>query len=107
MTTITVTVTKATAPGVLPIGAVFGGTNVVVRDNSGAVLPGKLLNGSETPPWTAVFTGTAGPNEAQATVTDVDTKGNPLGTPIVVTETGTGGIPQPFPQSAGASITVI
>jgi len=107
MTTITVTITKATTPGVLALGTTFGGTNVVVKDNSGAVLNGKILNGTETPPWTAVFTGTAGPNEAQATITDIDSKGATLGTPIVISETGTGGIPQTFPQSAGAAITVV
>lgn len=104
MTTITVTVLKTS--GTLGVGVSFGGTNVVVKDNSGAVLPGVLLTGKETPPWTAVFPGAAGPNEAQATITDVDSKGNTIGTPLVITETGTGGIPQSFSQTAGATITV-
>jgi len=107
MTTITVVVTRATAPSVLPAGVSFGGTNVSIKDNSGAVLAGKLLNGTESPPWTAVFTGTEGPNEAQATITDIDSKGNTLGTPLVITETGTGGIPQTFLPIAGATITVV
>lgn len=104
MTTITVSVLKTS--GTLGVGITFGGTNVVVKDNSGAVLPGVLLTGKENPPWVATFTGNPGPNEAQATITDVDTNGNTIGTPLVVTETGTGGIPQSFSQTAGATITV-
>ena len=107
MTTITVTVTKATTPGVLAAGVTFGGTNVSVKDNSGAVLPGKILNGTESPPWTAVFTGTAGPNEAVATITDLDSKGNTIGTPATATETGTGGVQQTYPQTSGITITVV
>lgn len=104
MTTITIQLTRATAPAILGAGVTFGGTNVVVKDNSGATLPGKILTATDT---TAVFTGTAGPNEAQVTITDVDTKGNALGAPLVVTETGTGGIPQTFLPVAGVTITVV
>lgn len=107
MTTITVVVVKQT--GTLASGVVFAGTSVAVKDNSGAVLPAKLLKGTENPAWTAVFIGAVGPNEAQATITDLDSNGNPIGTPIVLTETGTGGQPQNFSQSvaAGSSITVV
>ena len=102
MTTITVTVNKQQAA--LPSGVTFAGTSVAVKDNSGAVLPAVLLKGTETPPWTAVFTGATGPNPAQATITDLDTKGNTIGTPIVITESGSGGVT--FAQSASATITV-
>lgn len=104
-TVITVTVPKKVAA--LPSGVKYGGTNVVVVDNSGAKLPGKILNGTENPPWVAVFTGTEGTNEAQATYTDLDTTSAPIGSPITITETGTGGFPQTFPQSQGAGTIVV
>lgn len=103
MSTITVTIPIATQPGVLPAGVVFGAINVVVKDNSGAVLPGVNITAA---PWVATFTGTDGPNEAQATITPLDSKGNALSAPIVITQTGTGGQPQTYPQPAGGSIVV-
>ncbi|HSV90891.1 MAG TPA: hypothetical protein VLH80_07310 [Nitrospiraceae bacterium] len=104
MTTITVTVAKTTAP--LPAGVTFAATSIAVVDNSGAKLPAVSVNGTETPPWTAVFTGAVGTAEASATIQDLDTNGNPIGNPIVVTETGTGGQPATFQQSASATISV-
>ena len=104
MTNIVVTVTKT--PTTLPTGVSFAATAVSVVDNSGTTLPAVSLNGTETPPWTATFTGAVGPNEAVATITDLDTSGNTIGTPVVVTESGTGGQPQQFPASTGGSITV-
>ena len=103
-TKITVTVQKADKQ--LPTGVTFGVTSISVKDNSGATLPAVSVNGTETPPWTATFTGTEGAQEAVATIQDLDTNGNPIGDPIVVTETGSGGIPQTFPGSTGATITV-
>ena len=104
MTTIVVSVTKTQAP--LPDGITFAGTSVAVTDNSGAKLAAVLLNGTESPAWQATFTGASGPNEAVAVIQDLDTAGNPIGNPITVTETGTGGQPQNFPQSTAGSITV-
>ena len=43
---------------------------------------------------------------AKATITDLDAGGNAIGAPIVITETGTGGMPQTFPQSSGGTINV-
>ena len=104
MTQITVVVAKTPTP--LPTGVTFASTAVVVTDNSGTVLAPVTLNGTESPPWTAVLTGATGPNEASVTVTDLDTNGNTIGTPITVTESGTGGQPQTFPASTGATISV-
>lgn len=104
MTKIVVTVTKVQAA--LPDGVTFAGTAVAVVDNSGAKLDPVLLNGTETPPWTATLTGATGPNEVTATVTDLDTSGNTIGTPVVLTESGTGGQPQQFSQSTGGTISV-
>jgi hypothetical protein len=105
MTTITVTVSKST--GSLPPDAKpFSNTKVEVIDNAGNKLDPVLLSGGESPPWTAVFTGTVGSQEAQAIITDLDTEGNPIGDPITVIETGTGGQGQAFPQTTGATITV-
>lgn len=104
MTKIVVTVTKATAP--LPDGISFAGTSVAVTDNSGAKLPVVLLNGTESPPWAATFTGATGPNEAVAVIQDLDTNGNPIGNAITLTETGTGGQPQSFQASTGGTISV-
>lgn len=101
-----ITVTVAKADKQLPAGVSFGVTAISVTDNTGAKLPSVSVNGTESPPWTAVFKGTAGTQEAVATIQDLDTNGNPIGDPIVVTETGTGGIPQTFPGSTGATITV-
>jgi hypothetical protein len=89
-------------------GQVFAATAYVVVDNSGATLPAGTLNGSETPPWTVTLTGADGPNEASVTLTDLDTTGATIGTPVVVTESGSGGVIAQFnPVSAtGSSITV-
>jgi hypothetical protein len=104
MTQIVVTVTKTQSP--LPAGITFAATSVAVTDNSGAKLPAVSLNGTETPPWQATFTGAQGPNEATAVIQDLDTNGNPIGSPITLTETGTGGQPQNFAASTGGTITV-
>lgn len=104
MTTITVVV--QTQPTALPAGQTFGAINVAVKDNSGVTLNGVLLNGKETPPWTAVFSGATGSNEVLATLQALDTSGKNLGNPVVVTETGSGGFPATYPGPMGASITV-
>ena len=103
MTQITVVVSKTDTPVVA--GQTFAATAVVVTDNSGAVLPAVTLNGTETPPWTAVLTGATGPNEASATATDLDTTGATIGTPVTATESGTGGFGT-FPATSGLSISV-
>lgn len=104
MTTIVITATKTPTPA--PAGVIFAATAYVVVDNSGATLPAGTLNGTETPPWSATLTGVEGPNEATVTFTDLDTNGNTIGTPVLVTETGTGGQPQTFPATTAGSITV-
>jgi hypothetical protein len=103
VTTIFVQITTTDTP--LADGVKFAATAVVVTDNSGAVLPAVTLNGSESPPWSASFTGATGPNEASVVVTALDTDGNTLAE-ISATETGTGGQPGTFPAPTGVSITV-
>ena len=103
MTTIVVTVATTDTP--LPAGATYGATAIVVTDNSGAVLPTQTVNGTETPPWTATFTGAVGPNEATAALTALDTNGNTLAS-LTLTETGTGGQPGTFPSPVGGTISV-
>jgi hypothetical protein len=103
MTQIVVAVTVTDTP--LPAGTTFGSTAVVVTDNSGAVLPTQTLNGTETPPWTATFTGTTGPGEASVVLTALDANGNTLAT-LTGTESGTGGQPATFPSPTGVTITV-
>jgi hypothetical protein len=105
MSQITVVLTK-NLTAALPAGIVFAATAIVVVDNSGVTLPAVTVNGSESPPWTAVFTGTDGTAEASATATDLDSSGNTIGTPVTGTESGTGGQPGTFPQTTGLSITV-
>lgn len=104
MTKIVVTVTKADTP--LPAGVLFGVTTISVKDNTGATLPAVSVNGTETPPWSATFTGSMGSQEAVAVIQDLDTNGNPIGGPITLTESGTGGQPQTFQGSTGGTITV-
>jgi hypothetical protein len=106
MTTITITATKATTPTTLAPGVTYAATAYVVVDNSGATLPAGTLNGSESPPWTATLTGASGPSEASVTFTDLDTNGNTIGTPVVVTESGTGGVTGTFLATTGGTITV-
>lgn len=101
-----ITVVVATTLTLLPTGVSFASTEVEVTDNSGAVLPAVQLDGSETPPWTAVVTGTDGPNEASVVVTALDTTGNPIGAPITATESGTGGQPPTFQAPTGVTISV-
>jgi hypothetical protein len=105
MSQITVVLTKNLS-AVAPPGITYAATAIVVTDNNGVTLPAVTVNGTETPAWTAVFTGTDGPNEAKATATDLDTGGNTIGTPVTGTESGTGGIPATFPATTGLSITV-
>lgn len=104
MTTIVITATKTDSP--LPTGVTFAATAYTVIDNSGVTLTPGTLDGSETPPWSVTLTGAEGANEAQVTFTDLDTNGNTIGTPVVVTETGSGGQPQSFPATTAGSITV-
>ena len=104
MTQIVVTVTTTDTP--LPAGATFDKIAIVVTDNSGAVLPTQTVNGTESPAFTATFTGAIGKNEASAVLTALDTGGNVLAT-FTLTETGTGGQPAAtFPAPTGGTITV-
>jgi hypothetical protein len=109
MSQITISAPRTPTAVTLAPGQSFAATAYVVVDNSGATLPAGTLNGSETPPWTAVLTsGVDGPNEATVTFTDLDSTGATIGTPVVYTESGSGGIPgQFFPTSPTlGSITV-
>ena len=81
-------------------------TAYVVTDNSGATLPAGTLNGPETPPWTATLTGAAGPKEASVTFTDLDNTGATIGTPVTVTESGSGGVTGQFLATSGGTISV-
>jgi hypothetical protein len=103
---ITIVAIKATTATPLAPGQTYAATAYVVTDNSGATLPAATLNGSETPPWTAVLTGTDGPKEATVTFTDLDSTGATIGTPVVVTESGSGGIPSTFFATSGGTIAV-
>lgn len=103
MTQITVQVTTTDTP--LASGVQFASTVLEVTDNSGTVLPAVTLNGSETPPWSAVLTGATGTQEASVVVTALDSSGNTLAT-ISGTESGTGGQPQTFPAPTGVTISV-
>ena len=107
MTQITIVATKATTATNLPPGVTYAATAYVVVDNNGVTLPGGQLNGSETPPWTAVLTGTAGPNEAMVTFTDLDTTGTAIGSPVVITESTSGGVVSSFLPTVGGTINVV
>ena|ERR1700733_11751818 len=105
MTTIAIVATKgALVPGAPPTGIVS--TKAVVTDNSGVALPAVTLTGVETPPWSATLTGTAGTAEASVTFTDVDVNGATVGTPVTVTESGSGGVIGNLPGTTGGTITV-
>jgi hypothetical protein len=108
MSNIVIVSGRSTTSATLNPGQTFAATAYVVTDNSGVTLAAGTLNGSETPPWTATLTGADGSSEASVTFTDLDTTGATIGTPVVVTESGTGGVTgQFFPASAtGSSITV-
>jgi hypothetical protein len=108
MSQLTIVSGRSTTAATLAAGQTFAATAYVAVDNSGATLPAGTLNGSETPPWTVVLTGADGPHEATVTFTDLDSTGATIGTPVVVTESGSGGVTgQFFPASAtGSSITV-
>jgi len=119
MTSIVVTV--QTQSQALPAGAAFGGINVDVVDNSGQNLPGKMLDGTETPPWSHTFTGASGAAAVQVTAQAFDAGGNTLTQPVVATQTTAGGgfvpvappvnpppvtPPTTFPAPVGVSIAV-
>ncbi len=108
MSQLTIVAGRSPTAATLNPGQTFAATAYVVVDNSGATLPAGTLNGSESPPWTITLTGTDGPNEASVTFTDLDSTGATIGTPVTITESGTGGVTgQFFPVSAaGSSITV-
>jgi hypothetical protein len=105
MTKIVVTVTKEQRD--LPSGVSFAATAITVTDNAGNKLPAVSVNGTESPPWTAEFSGSEGPSEASAVLQDLDTSGNPIGDPVTLTESGTGGVVMPqFPATTGGTISV-
>jgi len=100
----TIVVVVATTPTPLPSGVTFANISVAITDNSGVALTPVTVNGTETPAWTVTATGTAGASEAMAVLTALDTNGNAIGSPITITETGTGGTT--FPAPTGGTITV-
>ena len=102
MTTIVITAIKATIPTDLAPGVTYAATAYVVVDNSGVTLPAGTLDSTNT----VTLTGASGPNEATVTFTDLDSNGNTLGTPVVVTESGTGGQTGQFFATTGGTITV-
>jgi len=102
MTTITITATKSTTSTPLPDGVTYASTAAVVTDNSGTVLPAVILDSSNT----ATLTGSSGLSEASVTFTDLDTNGNTIGTPVTITESGSGGIPGTFFATTGGTISV-
>lgn len=104
MTTIVVQVLKTLTD--LPAGVVFSNTRITVTDNAGKTLEPVLVSGSEAPPWSATFTGTTGTQEATALIEDLDSMGAVIGTPITLTETGTGGQVSQFQASSGGTISV-
>jgi hypothetical protein len=107
MTTIVAAVTVTqTAYATQPPAALFAAIAYVITDNSGVTLPAGTLTGAETPPWTVTATGASGPKEATVTFTALDSTGATLGTPLTLTESGSGGIPSTFPAPTGGSITV-
>jgi hypothetical protein len=111
MSSIVIVAGRSTTAVPLSIGQTFFATAYVVVDNAGNTLPAGTLNGSESPPWTATLTGTDGPGEASVTFTDLDSTGATIGTPVTITESGSGGVVTPpppfFPVAAtGSSITV-
>jgi hypothetical protein len=103
MTQITVQFTGSQVP--LPADVPFAALAFSGTDNSGAPISG-TLNGTETPPWSAVLTGATGPGEVTVTAQALDTAGNNLGTPFTLTESGTGGQPGTFFQASGGTISV-
>jgi hypothetical protein len=106
MSQITIVATKSTIATTLAAGQSYAATAYVVTDNSGAALPAGTLNGSESPPWTAVLTGADGSSEANVVFTDLDTTGATIGSPVTVTESGTGGVTGQFFATTGGTISV-
>jgi hypothetical protein len=100
-----VTVSQTPYPIQPPVN-LFASIMYAVTDNSGASLTG-TLNGTETPtPWSVTLSGIDGPDEATVTLQAVDSAGINLGSPLTVTESGTGGQPQTFPAPTSATLTV-
>lgn len=98
-----VQVVKTTQP--LPTGVTFASTSIAVTDSTGSA-QNASLNGSESPPWSVVMDLADG--GGSAVVTDIDSNGNPIGSPVTATFTvssGGGGIPGNFQASTGINVT--
>lgn len=84
----------------LPVGVVFGHTNLSVTDAAGATQKFSL-NGSETIPWSQAVAGLAdGPSNYVAQ--DVDSTGAAIGPAVSQSYTQ---VPTTFPATSGIVIT--
>lgn len=84
----------------LPAGVIFGHTNLDVTDAAGAK-QSFALNGSETPPWTAVVAGLAD-GESSYSAQDVDSTGAAIGDPTTATYSPAA---TTFPATSGITIS--
>jgi hypothetical protein len=101
MSVISILTVQQGAP--IPAGVTRAGTNISVTDSSGAVQTGSV-NATETPAWTAQFT--VAPGAGSYTLTDVDTTGAVIGTPVPGTFNTGSSAPSAL-QTSGAVVTVI
>jgi hypothetical protein len=89
MSTATVTLTQGPS---VPVGNVaYAKTTITLTDSAGAVQTA-TVNGSESPPWTAVFSNVAAVAGATGTVSaqDVDAAGANMGAAVSATFTEIG-----------------
>ena len=98
--TILVQINKVNAN--LPLAnAAFAGTKITVTDSAGAAQTATVV-GTETPPWSASFSDVA-VGVVAIVATDLDAKGETIGTPI--TQNFTTNAPTQFPQTSGITVT--
>lgn len=86
----------------LPVGSVYDHTTISVRDSNG-VLTEQVLNGQESPPWTADFEVSDGPGLATAVA--VDFEGQAIGDGASVEYDTTVAPVQTFPAPSALSVT--
>ena len=98
----TVVVAKAATAVPTPTGAAYASTHILLTDSAGAAQTASV-NGSESPPWTAVFTGVAA-GAGTVVVTDLDVNAATLGTPISQAFTEAGSAPATYLPSVSVTV---
>lgn len=99
--TVLLTVTVTTLPAT---SGAYKETNIVLTDSAGAVQKA-VVNGTETPAWSAVFNNVAA-GDGNVVAQAMDVNGAAIGAAITQTFTEVGSPPATFPAPSAITVTV-